>query len=111
MAAWVLALAVGISSAPAQDYKNPNLTVDERVKDFLGRMTLEEKVRQLDMYDGCKLLALDKKYLYDHNHARPDAPFVPENLEKTLHTLWLSPLHCHVRPAQRGSCLVSPNHH
>ncbi len=28
------------------DYKNPKLPVDVRVKDLLGRMTLEEKVRQ-----------------------------------------------------------------
>src|SRR5665811_1493757 len=28
-------------------YKNPTLPVDERVKDLLGRMTLEEKVAQL----------------------------------------------------------------
>src|SRR5215213_3034796 len=33
------------SAAP--DYKNPKLTVDERVADLLKRMTLEEKVAQL----------------------------------------------------------------
>jgi len=30
-------------------YQNPSLSVDARVTDLLGRMTLEEKARQLDM--------------------------------------------------------------
>jgi beta-glucosidase len=38
------------TSLPA--YKNPRLPVEERVSDLLSRMTLEEKVRQLDMYGG-----------------------------------------------------------
>jgi beta-glucosidase len=33
-------------------YRNPNLNVDERVADLLGRMTLEEKVGQLIMWNG-----------------------------------------------------------
>ena len=33
-------------------YQNPTLTVEERVADLLGRMTLEEKVGQIMMYDA-----------------------------------------------------------
>ncbi len=33
-------------------YKDPHLSVDLRVKDLLSRMTIEEKIRQLDMYWG-----------------------------------------------------------
>ncbi len=34
------------------DYKNPEKSLETRVLDLLGRMTLEEKVRQMDMYAG-----------------------------------------------------------
>jgi len=44
-------LVVFLGAAQSQQsnppYKNPTLPVDERVKDLLGRMTLEEKVAQL----------------------------------------------------------------
>lgn len=48
----------GISSSPAQSdypYKNPKLPVEQRVNDLLGRMTLEEKVAQLNMKSLNKL--------------------------------------------------------
>lgn len=40
-------------------YKNKLLHVDERVKDLLGRMTSEEKIRQLDMYSGKEILPME----------------------------------------------------
>src|ERR1035441_87850 len=40
------------SPAPTPPYRNPALTVEERVADLLGRMTLEEKVGQLMMWDA-----------------------------------------------------------
>ena len=33
-------------------YQNPNLPVSERVEDLLSRMTLREKIAQLDMKFG-----------------------------------------------------------
>jgi beta-glucosidase len=37
---------------PSPAYRNPSLTVEERVSDLLGRMTLEEKVGQLILWDA-----------------------------------------------------------
>lgn len=37
------------------NYKNPSLPVEERVKDLLSRMTLEEKAAQMDMIRGVEL--------------------------------------------------------
>ncbi|HYW34881.1 MAG TPA: glycoside hydrolase family 3 N-terminal domain-containing protein, partial [Balneolaceae bacterium] len=34
------------------DYKNPNLPISVRINDLISRMTLREKVRQMDMYSG-----------------------------------------------------------
>lgn len=36
-------------------YKNPDLPIEERVEDLLGRMTLEEKAAQMDMIRGVEL--------------------------------------------------------
>jgi beta-glucosidase len=50
----LLMLLATISFAPAQQpaYKNPQIPIDERVRDLLARMTLEEKFWQLFMIPG-----------------------------------------------------------
>lgn len=37
-------------------YKNPELAIEERVSDLLSRMTLEEKIREMDMYSSHDLI-------------------------------------------------------
>ena len=44
----ILILCSVVGHAQQAPYKNPALPIDERVKDLMGRMTLEEKVAQME---------------------------------------------------------------
>jgi beta-glucosidase len=81
--------------APPPPYKNPNHSVDARVTDLIGRMTLEEKVRQLDMYFGSEdLLDKTKDPTVDHHtHAKPDLIFDPQFADKSVGNLGLGSIH------------------
>jgi beta-glucosidase len=78
-------------------YKQPNLPVEQRVDDLLGRMTLEEKVRQLDLYGGFGIkeagigLVEDKRV--GDNHLAPEAAFLPKNAETLLGDLGVGAIH------------------
>jgi beta-glucosidase len=48
----LLILSFVPKTPPVYPYKDAHLPVDKRVADLLSRMTLEEKIRQLDMYWG-----------------------------------------------------------
>ena len=41
------AFAQGKAEQPSPAYKNPSLPIEQRVEDLVSRMTLEEKVRQM----------------------------------------------------------------
>jgi beta-glucosidase len=91
LAASVIAVAVEAQNEP---YKDASRAVDERVKDLVGRMTLEEKVRQLDMYNGSESLIEKRTQTIDnHTHAKPDAVFDPQFAGKNIGTLGIGSIH------------------
>ena len=113
---WALNVPLTVRCAdPAPRYKDPNLLIEERVGDLLGRMTLEEKVRQLDMYTGLDtLLEKDQFDLPPHfgpkgadihapnpegiftgnpTHAKADAKLNVALAEKVLGNLGVGCLH------------------
>lgn len=71
-------------------YRQPHAPVERRVQDLLSRMTLEEKVRQLDLYAGAQAL-VDRHT--DETHAAPDAKFLPEKAEALLGGLGVGGIH------------------
>ncbi len=90
--------AAACAAAPlqAQDapavYRTPRRRSRRVVQDLLGRMTTEEKARQLDMYFGCQDF-LDTNQTIDITHAKPDAVFNPALAAKVLGNLGAGSVH------------------
>jgi beta-glucosidase len=59
-------------------YRQQDAPVGSRVENLLRRMTVEEKVRQLDFYAGATDLMSSHS---DKTHAGPDASFVPSKAQ------------------------------
>lgn len=58
------------ANAPDAAYRNPALPVEERVKDLLGRMILEEKAAQMQGSWGQKARLLDEEGRFDREKAK-----------------------------------------
>jgi beta-glucosidase len=71
-------------------YRQPDLPIEKRVADLLGRMTLEEKVRQLDLYSGATAL-VDQHT--DSTHAAPQAVFLPDKAKVLWGNLGVGGIH------------------
>jgi beta-glucosidase len=71
-------------------YKRRDSPVEKRIDDLLRRMTIEEKVRQLDMYSGATDLMSGHS---DKTHAAPDAVFLPEKAQELWGTLGVGSIH------------------
>lgn len=71
-------------------YRQSGAPTEQRVDDLLSRMTLEEKVRQLDMYSGAKDLMSRR---LDSTHAAPDAVFLPEKAQQLWGDLGVGSIH------------------
>lgn len=71
-------------------YKEAGAPIDRRVDDLLHRMTLEEKVRQLDLYQGTAVFQ-DKRI--DNTHAARDAAFMPDKAQALWGDLGVGGIH------------------
>ncbi len=71
-------------------YKEANAPIERRIEDLLSRMTLEEKVRQLDLYSGATAL-VDKHT--DGTHADAEANFLPDKAQALWGDLGVGGIH------------------
>ena len=81
-----------VSRAPGTKdlYRQPAAPVEQRIDDLMQRMTLAEKVRQLDMYSGAKDLMSRR---LDPTHAAADAVFLPDNARQLWADLGVGSVH------------------
>jgi len=95
-----LALVIGVASARAQQasqspgaqplYKQSTAPIEQRVEDLLRRMTLEEKVRQLDLYAAAG--TLEDKHT-GKEHVALDAGFLPDKAQAMWGDLGVGGIH------------------
>ena len=79
-------------------YRQANALTEDRVRDLLRRMTVEEKVRQLDLYAGAKDL-MDTQT--DETHVAETARFLPAKAEAVWGGLGVGAVHdVNATPAQ-----------
>ncbi|MES2392215.1 MAG: glycoside hydrolase family 3 N-terminal domain-containing protein [Acidobacteriota bacterium] len=98
-AGWLGAGAQAAKTVPV--YRQAKAPVELRVDDLLRRMTLEEKVRQLDLYAGAKALVSAK---LDDTHAAPGAVFDPAKAEALFGGLGVGGIHdLYPRPEQANA--------
>lgn len=71
-------------------YRQANAPVERRIDDLLSRMTIQEKVRQLDLYSGATDLVDKRK---DSTHAASDAVFLPDKAQSLWGDLGVGGIH------------------
>ncbi len=104
---WVLCMSLSCASAqqPAaldrSIYKQSRALIEARVDDLVRRMTLAEKVRQLDLYSGAKDLVDAHS---DDTHAAPTAAFVPAKAQALFGSVGVGGIHdLYPTPAQANA--------
>src|SRR5271154_3072448 len=85
-----------VSSMPV--YRRPSELIERRLDDLMRRMTLAEKVRQLDLYSGAKALVNKQT---DETHASPGSVFLPNKAQALFDALGVGGIHdLHPTPEQ-----------
>jgi beta-glucosidase len=80
----------GSAIRPGALYRQKDLAIEKRVADLLSRMTVEEKVRQLDLYSGATAL-VDQHT--DSTHAATQALFLPDKAQALWGNLGVGGIH------------------
>ena len=88
-------------------YRQRDLPIEKRVAHLLGRMTLEEKARQLDLYSGTT--ALLNRHT-DSTHAAPRALFLPDKAQTLWGNLGVGGIHDLNPTAGTGECHPEVGH-
>ena len=57
---FLLVNSIAYGQEPTAKYLNPNLPIEERIDDLMGRMTLKEKVGQMDQFKGFAKMKKDE---------------------------------------------------
>lgn len=78
------------TASPTPLYRQANAPIEQRVDDLLHRMTLAEKVRQLDMYSGATSIMSSHT---DNTHAAANADFVPAKAQALWGSLGVGSIH------------------
>ena len=81
---------VSTTGSKATLYKQPTAPIEQRVEDLVSRMTLEEKVRQLDLYSGATTLV---DVHTDETHAAATAHFLPDKAQALWGDLGVGAIH------------------
>ena len=101
-ALWITSMAFAAHSGQARTqgafpttdpnalYRQPGAPIERRVEDLLSRMTLEEEVRQLDLYSGATTL-MDVHT--DGTHAAATAHFLPDKAHAIFGDLGVGAIH------------------
>lgn len=92
------AITIGNPTTSVNDftprYKRMDLPVDQRVNDLIGRMTVAEKARQLDMYSGCEdLFDTNQNKTIGAHHINPDAIFDSAFVYNRIGNLGIGSIH------------------
>jgi beta-glucosidase len=99
-AAYAIPLVLSVTPSQAQfvpfgvatnpKYKQSNAPLEVRINDLMRRMTLGEKIRQLDLYSGAtELVSIHT----DGTHATSDAAFLPDKAQALWGDLGVGAIH------------------